>query len=273
MSTEIIHQITEEEWEFKSKNAELSGLEIDLAQQELELATFRGEVHSFRARYLAVVGSRYWELDKIEAEVAEYEAKQKPNDRIAQEKAAHARAQAKESAKSADKAGSKAGSGRSKTLRDTVKFKPTESLKKIYRQIAKQIHPDLALDEQQQARYQKLMAKANQAYEAGDEVGLQNILRQCRKSSSQEKNDNIQDKLARIIRQISQVKERFTAIAREIAEIRNSSLYQLKLKVETADRNGFDLLSEMASFLDEQIELAKLKLAQIKAKGNETGVS
>jgi hypothetical protein len=269
VGTEIIHQITQEEWEFKSKNAELCGFEIELAQQELELATFRGEVHSFRARYLAAVGFRYWELDKIEAEIAEYEAKRKPNDRIAQEKAVHARAQAEESAKSA----TNAGSGRSKMAGDAVKFKPTESLKKIYRQIAKQIHPDLALDEQQRTRYQKLMAKANQAYEAGDEVGLHNILRQCRKSLGQEKNDTIQDKLARIIRQISQAKERLAAIAREITEIRNSSLYQLKMKVETADMKGFDLLSEMASFLDQQIVLAKEKLTHIKTKGNETGVS
>jgi hypothetical protein len=265
MGTEIIHQITEEEWEFKRKNAELSRLEVQLSQHELELATFRGEVHSFRARYLAAVGSRYWELDNLEAEIAEVEARQKPDDRVAQQKAEQARAQADESAKTA-------GNQR-EDKKTTPKFKPTESLKKLYRQIAKHIHPDLATDDLERSRYQKLMAKANQAYQAGDEIGLQHILRQWKKSPGPEKNDNVQDKLTKIIRQITQVKERLNAIRIEIAEIHQSSLYQLKIKVETADANGSDLLVEMARFLDEQIMVAKATLARSKAKGYETIVS
>lgn len=265
MGTEIIHQITAEEWEYKSKNAELSSLEGQLAQQELDLATFRGEINSFRARYLAAVGSRYWELDKLEAEIAEIEACRKPYDQAARQRAEQTRAQAEESAKAAYNQG--------KMKETTPRFKPTESLKKLYRQIAKQIHPDLAVDDQERTRYQRLMAKANQAYQVGDEIGLQNIIRQLKKSSVPEKNDNIIDKLARIIRQIAQVKERLSGIEREMKEIRSSSLYQLKLKVEAADINGSDLLVEMAGFLDEQIALARVNLARIKAKGNEIFVS
>ena len=44
MGTEIIRQITEEEWEYKRKKAELSNLEVKLAQYELDLATLRGEL-------------------------------------------------------------------------------------------------------------------------------------------------------------------------------------------------------------------------------------
>ena len=265
MGTEIIHQITEEEWEYKRRNAELNRLEVQLSQHELELATFRGEIHNFRARYLAAVGSRYCEFDNLEAEIAEVESRQKPQDQAAQQKAEQARAQANESAKTA-------GTQR-EVKKETPKFKPTESLKKLYRQIAKHIHPDLATDDQERSRYQKLMAKANQAYQAGDEIGLQNILRQWKKSLGPEKNDNVQDKLAKIIRQITQVKERLTAIRMEIMEIHQSSLYQLKLKVEAADASGSDLLVEMARFLDEQIMVAKDKLARSKSKGNEPIVS
>jgi hypothetical protein len=258
MGTEIIHQITVEEWEFKNKNAELYSLEMQLAQQELELATFRGEINSFRVRYLTAVGSRYWELDKLEAEIAEIEAHQRPHDQAARQRAQRTRAQAEESAKTA---GSQA-----KIKEPASKFKPTESLKKLYRQIAKQIHPDLAVDDQERNRYQRLMAKANQAYQAGDEIGLQNIIRQLKKNPAVEKNerDNISDKITRIIRQITQVKERLIAITKEIAEIRNSSLYKLKLKVEAAEAGGSDLLAEMAEFLDEQIAIAKSNLDLIR---------
>jgi hypothetical protein len=265
MSTEIIHQITEEEWQYKNKNAELNKLEIQLAQEELELATFRGEVHNFRGCYLAAVGSRYFELDKIEAEIAEIEAYQRPLDQVAQQRAEQARTQAEESAKAAG--------NQSKPQRPNLKFKPTESLKKLYRQIAKRIHPDLAVDDQERMRYQRLMAKANQAYQAGDEVGLQSILRQWKKNYGFEKSESVVDKLARIIRQISQLKERLAALEKEKAELRSSSLYQLKLKVETADANGIDLLAEMAQLLDQQIDMAKVKLARIKSKGNGSIVS
>jgi hypothetical protein len=182
-----------------------------------------------------------------------------------QQRAEHARAQADESAKTAH--------NQRDIKKVTPKFKPTESLKKLYRQIAKHIHPDLATHDQERTLYQKLMAKANKAYQAGDEIGLQNILRQWRKSHGPEKSDDIQDKLTRTTLQINQVKERLIAIETEIAEIRRSSLYQLKLKVEMADTNGSDLLTEMASFLDEQIIVAKANLARIKRKGIEAIVS
>jgi hypothetical protein len=265
MNTEIIHKITEEEWEYKKKNAELNRLEVQLAQEELELATFRGEIHNFRGCYLAAVGSRYFELDKIEAEIAEIEARQKPLDQTVQQRAEQARTQAEESAK--------ASGNQSKPQRPVSKFKPTESLKKLYRQIAKQIHPDLAVDDQERMSYQRLMAKANQAYQAGDEVGLQSILRQWKKNCSCEKSESVVDKLARIIRQISQVKERLGALEREKAELRSSSLYQIKLKVDTADANGINLLAEMAQLLDQQIDMAKANLIRIKSKGNGSIVS
>ncbi|HBF38629.1 MAG TPA: molecular chaperone DnaJ [Firmicutes bacterium] len=265
MNSEIICQITEEEWEFKQKDVELNNLETQLAQAELELATFRGELDSFQARYICAIGSRYFELDEIEAEIAEIEAQQNPDDQAAQKKAQQAKAQAKESKKAA---------GNQRDLKKTPsRFKPTESLKKLYRQIAKRIHPDLALNDQERVRYQKLMAKANQAYQTGDEIGLQSILRQCKKVGDNEKGEIEINKLARIIRKITQIQERLSAVKREKAEIRNSSLYQLKTKVEKAEGSGIDLLAEMARVLDHQIQMAIAKLEQMRLKGNGNIVS
>ncbi len=258
MGSENVHQIIEEEWEFKQKNAELVRLECQLAQEELELATFRCELQNFRARYLSAVGSRYSELDKIEAEIAQIEAGERPDDQFARMKAEQTKAQAEESAKVA-------GNQQEMNKKEISRFKPTKSLKKLYRQIAKRIHPDLAVNEQERVCFQELMAKANQAYQAGDEIGLQSILRQWKKTGGLEKNIEI-GKLTKVLRQIAQVKERLAAIAKEKAEIRNSSLYQLKLKVEKAESSGIDLLAEMARVLDHQIQITRAKLEQ-KAKG------
>ena len=58
--------------------AELNGLESELAQRELDLATLHGELRAFEARYLRIVGVRLAELDKIEAQIAELQARLVP---------------------------------------------------------------------------------------------------------------------------------------------------------------------------------------------------
>ena len=60
-------------------------------------------------------------------------------------------------------------------------FKSSESLKKLYREVAKAIHPDLTTDEKERVRREKLMAEANLAYGEGNEAKLQSILSEWKK--------------------------------------------------------------------------------------------
>jgi len=41
----------------------------------LELTTFQGELRAFEARYLCIIGVRYAELDELEAQIAEAQAR------------------------------------------------------------------------------------------------------------------------------------------------------------------------------------------------------
>src|SRR5437660_2672494 len=130
MRTEIIRNRTPEEQELEKKKVELASLEADLIQRELDLAALHAELAEFEGRYLRTVGVLYAELDEIEAQIAEAQARRTPNDLGAQEQAARARAQAQESFQS------------TRAIAEP-KFKPTESLKKLFREVAKRIHPDL----------------------------------------------------------------------------------------------------------------------------------
>ncbi len=166
MKTGITRRETPEEKELIKEKSELKVLEVELAQRELDLATLKAELNAFDNQYLRIVGVRYAELDEIEAQIAEALARLNPEDNKTQHRAKEARAQAQESAET---------TGDIQEKQDSFKFKPSENLKKLYRQVAKLIHPDLATDDEDRIRRQRLMAEANSAYEDGDEERLQAI--------------------------------------------------------------------------------------------------
>jgi DnaJ-domain-containing protein 1 len=224
----------------------------------LELATAQAELHSFEREYLRVVGVRYAELDEIEAEIAKYLAFLNPLDSTARKQAEQAWAKAQDSKRATDENVTDSVSSRD--------FKPPESLKKLYREIAKRTHPDLATDEAERLRRQKLMAEANQAYEDGDEERLQAILHGGESSPESVQGEGVETELIRTIRKIAQVRERLKRISAEIEALKRSALYQLREKAIAAQQAGRDLLAEMASQIDEQIAAGKVRLEELRAK-------
>lgn len=219
----------------------------------MDLATLRAELYTFQESYLHTVGVRLAELDEIEAQIAEAEARLRPKDNRFQEKASHARAQAKQSAEATG------------IIEEPKKekFKPSERLKALYREVAKRIHPDLAIDEKERLRRQILMADANSAYKEGDEAKLLAILDEWESRPESVKGEGTAAELVRVIRKISQVETRLRAIEIEIAQLEESDLYKLKIEAERAEDEGRDLLTELASQVDEKIAFASKRLAEI----------
>jgi acetolactate synthase small subunit len=63
--------------------------------------------------------------------------------------------------------------------------------------------------------------------------------------------------LIRIIRQISQARDRVSAIEQELAALRESEIALLKKQAEESEQMGRDLLAELANAVREQIERTK----------------
>jgi hypothetical protein len=250
MNTALIRKQTPEERELEKKRGELALLEAELAERELERATLQAELHAFERRYLRIVGVRYAELDEINAQIAEAQSRLHPNNKVAQEEAKQTREQAQESAGAAADA---------QSVEPHQKFRPSDDLKKLYRDLARKLHPDLATDPQERERRHQLMVEVNRAYEAGNDVRLQTILRDWQRSPESVKDEGVGAELIRLIRQIAQAEERIAAIDEEIAELQTSELAELKARVERAENAGHDLLAVMAADLDQQIISAKLK--------------
>lgn len=250
---------TPEEQELSKKLSELAVLEATLAQRELDLATLRAERNAFERLYFRTVGVRYAKLDEIEAQIAEAKSRLNPKNKKAHEYASQARSRADESSQAAGKV--EAGA--------VIEFKPSDSLKKLYREIAKRIHPDLATDEKDRARRHKLMAEANRSYEEGDEARLQAILREWELSPESVKGDGPGPELVRVIRKIAQVEQRLRLIDDEFNKLNQMPLSQLISEMKEAEKEGRDLLAELSAKLDQEITVAKNRLAAtIKGSGS-----
>ena len=258
MTTRITKITSPEASELEQKKAELASLLARLAERELDLATLQAELRSFEGTYLRVVGFRLAELDEIEAQIAEAESRNQPRDPKAQDRASQARVQAQESARAVE---AEQATGKREP------FTPSENLKKLFREVAKRIHPDLATDESERKRRHELMTEANRAYEEGDEARLEAILRDWESSPESVKGEGPGAELVRVIRKIAQVEDRLKAIDAEIARLEESDLSRLKKQVDQAEEEGRDLLAEMAARVDRQVVEARGRLRSMTGHG------
>lgn len=130
-------------------------------------------------------------------------------------------------------------------------------MKTIFREVAKQVHPDLATDEADRRKREQLMSEANAAYQQGDIDALRRILDDYKSSPEFVKGEGVASDLVRVIRQIRQVTRRLSQIECEIATLIDSDVAKLRAKVEAAALEGRDLLSEMAQDLKRRVDLAR----------------
>src|SRR5438132_7650976 len=91
--------LTPEEEELERKKASLAQLQVQLAERELELASFRADLVHFEKHYLQTVGRRYAILDDLNAKIAEARTRQDPHRQDARDQARQARSKAQESAR------------------------------------------------------------------------------------------------------------------------------------------------------------------------------
>jgi hypothetical protein len=242
--------VTPEDRELARKLEEQAALEADLADCELRSANLRAELGAFERQYLHFVGSRYAELDEWKARIAERLVVEQPGNERAQQAARQARARA-------DQTKTDAGN---KSEQEPRSFEASPKLKRLYRDVARRVHPDLTSDRDDRAKRQQLMADANRAYEQGDESRLEKILTAYEHSPEAFHGDGPGAELVRVIRRVSQVRGRLAGIEAELQGLLRSDLYHLKIRVDEAEKTGHNVLQDMISKVDEQIELAKKRL-------------
>ncbi len=257
--------LTPEDEELARKKASLAELEAQLADRELELASCLADLVYFEKRYLQTVGRRYATLDDLKAKIAEARARQNPQRQDARDQARQARSDAEESARAVGE--EKPGAPTPDDAPSAPKPTRSESLRNLYRQAAKLLHPDLTLDPEEKKKRHRLMGDLNDAYAHGNEERIRAILREWHASPENVQGDGPGAELVRIIRKIAQVEKRLKTIAAEMEQHRQAELFKLKQAVEEAQTNGRDLLKDLGERLDGEIGQVREELKRTTHKG------
>ena len=259
MPAEIILQPNPNAADLAEKRERLAAVRLALAEREADIAQIRSQLKAFEGRYLQRVGVLYAELDEIAARITEREVDLYDSD-SARRRAQEARQRAQETHEAAF------GS-----VHEPEEFDPSPSLKTLFREVAKRIHPDFGSDEAEQKHFTLLMTRANQAYSRGDAETLQRLL-----DDHLEVNTSVADEgdslaLRRLVRQIQHAERDIAALDREHQALLESEIGQLYTGAEAASLEHRDILAELAASLRERIADAQYRLEfvdrQVSAHG------
>ncbi len=235
-----------------ARRREMVALRQSLAEKELELSTVKAELHIFERRYQSVVGPMYAELDQVRAQVLGLASRFYPKAKNFREEAESASEQAREFQQE-----------NQDIEKPTEEFKPPENLKKLFRQVAKKIHPDLASSAMEREHRHELMAKLNHAYDRLDEEAIRSVLIEWEAEGPFQETYELGEQLVRVVSQISQVRKRMNVILNELEDLTLTEMYQLKLNIESAKCEGHDLLQEIADDIEAKIKKAKSKIRDL----------
>ena len=241
-----------EDAELSRKQSEFGELQSRLADLELQLLTLRLELAEFEKLYYAKVGALYAELDELEAQIAEQQARSQPLNPAAAHAASKARVKADESRRAVDS-----------TLSLPAPVERSRTLKDLYHAAAKQLHPDLAQDDNDRAIRQRLMAEANLAYEKGDENRLREILNEYHSNPDLIAGNHTGAELVRTIRKISLATTKIKRVETELSELNTSELGQLRATMNEGKSKGQDVLENLANSLRKRIQEKRRHLDNI----------
>jgi len=267
----LVRRLAPLEEELAQKNWELIRLRSILADRELFLANLQAELTAFRLRYLREVGSLYAELDDWSEKLAAWLSKNAADEWSGDDYETW-------DAKICELAGEDPGKERMHSpwwrarkrpgrvnpfVEDDgspQEFHAPASLKSLYREVAKRVHPDLAADESDRRKRELLMKQANDAYQRGDHDALRRILEDYETSPESVQGGDLAANVLRVTRQITQVNARLSQIDLEIGRLTNSDIGKLKSQSDAAFAAGEDLLAQMAADLRTRIEVARRDL-------------
>ena len=233
------------------------------------METFRVEVENFSRLHHQKLGPMYARLDELDALIAE---------------AVAARSGDPEDLRKADEARARVlpmpaveelfhgwmdGDGlfpeaaamlTEQPVRPPQRVRPSDEVRKLYRDLVRKAHPDLAQDEKERERRDEFITRVNAAYGRGDEALLRELLAEWAAGPvPEELRPTPSEELYARLEWLARRKELLSVVARELEESAIGSM--LKLAPDDPDR----LLEEIAEQLLAQVAEREAELERLTA--------
>jgi hypothetical protein len=232
-----------EDDEVEQLRARVSELDVLRLARDREVNSLRADLAAFKIHYRQHVGTLYEQLDRLEEAIAEAEL-----------------------GELATQVGEPSGGSDAPAAPrppEPPRF-TSDAIRRLFRDVAKAIHPDLARDDLARERRHALMAEANRAYADGDETQLRIILQAWERSPEAVPGNDGPAIRLRLVRRIEQLEEQLAVMQIELDELHASPVQILKAKVDEATAKGRDLVAEVVARLRRDIMVATNRLAAMR---------
>ena len=239
-----------EEQELELKREELRRLHAEVVELEMKLRTLEAQVEGFVFDRLFRLGRLYEQIDELELKIAELRLARDPENPVLQRRAQEARARWERSSEAARTA-EEMGAPRTIVL--------TAEIKALYREAARRMHPDLGRTDEEREHRHRYMVLLNAAYTSGDLEAMQDLIAAWDAEIPPPEGLGIGERLIRLIRALARHRTTRERLLDEIETLRGRADHTLMIRVHRAEREGGNLLGDMANELAAKIEMLETR--------------
>jgi hypothetical protein len=249
--------------------AELTQAHNDLIEAEAELADRLAEVNAFELEFEAKVGHLMDSLEGLEKEIQWY------TERIQILRSKEIFGQAHISVDTQYRRAWQAPPPSAPTPPPRPVDPSSEAeIKRLYRQLARRFHPDLAIDEADRTRRTAKMTAINDAYAARSLVELIALADDTGTTidTGRAQRGQTETQLVQALQaELDRCHRRLREIQQELQGLRYRPSVELSIEVKLARSRGRDLLAEMATELERKIARKTAERDMLKAQFDQLG--
>ncbi|MFF8873711.1 hypothetical protein [Streptomyces massasporeus] len=245
-----------------------------LIEYEIAVETFRVEVENFSRLHEQKLGPLYARLEELDARILEARAA-RSGDAADRQRADEARARLAPIPGVEELLhGWMDGDGlfpeasamlTDQPVRPPQRVRPSEEARKLYRDLARKAHPDLAQEEKERRRREEFITRVNAAYARGDEAELRELAAEWAKGPELKRGPSRAEELYARLEWLAQRKELLGLLARELED--SAIGHMLQLAPDDPDR----LLDEIGQGLLAQVSERETELAGLLGESNGGG--
>ncbi|MGW5136500.1 hypothetical protein [Streptomyces sp. NPDC004135] len=241
-----------------------------LIEYEIAVETFRVEVENFSRLHEQKLGPLYARLEELDARILQARA-ERSGDPEDQRRADEARARLAPIPGVEELLhGWMDDSGlfpeavamlTDQAVRPPQRVRPSEEARKLYRELARKAHPDLAQEEPERERREEFITRVNAAYARGDEAELRELAEEWAKGPELKRGPSRAEELYARLEWLDRRKEMLALLARELED--SAIGHMLQMAPDDPDR----LLDEIGQQLRTQVGEREAELAALLGDG------